>query len=255
MTGHEIELDQHTDAGRQLTAVLSTALTAAQSAAQLAAVRARTQARAANEQAHAAGCASSRIARAAAQRARAAQALRHRQWSLVPSSRWLHDNPPSATSAWASADAHRGQDPVAARHADQWEMIFARENIDLTQVRANPRAAIATATGPRERTHSTPSARIHPAERGGDPATADVAGDAVLAGALDVAHADRQAAGRGPWTAYADGAPAAALGGRGVSTPLHHLLADARTAAAPAATSTAAPARATELAAQAGLER
>jgi hypothetical protein len=56
------------------------------------------------------------------------------------------------------------------------------------------------------------------------------------------------------WTAYADGSPAAAVGGRGVSTPPEQVLSRARGAAA-ATAAQPAPVRQVQLAPTQGLDR
>ena len=92
----------------------------------------------------------------------------------------------------------------------------------------------------------------------------EVAGTAVVAGAVDVAHAleaqrDKVAgastAGSSQWTAYADGAPAAALGGRGVSTPPNQVLARAREHPDLGTTNAAPAGRAVELVTSSSLDR
>lgn len=289
MSPTEIELDgagEH--ASRQLSALLSAAMAAAQSAAQLAADRARRQAAAADQQARQTDRATQQQhqAQLAAQRQadrqwQVQQSVQHKQWALQPSAQWLHDNPLSAASAWASADAHRSTDPVAARHAEQWETVFTREGIDLADVRAN---AAAATTEPGKGTNPGLAADT---ELTGNIAAADVAGAAVIAGAVDVAqelahHQHQTAAAAAPtatadlldaanagsppsapagnpadqdpaaaastrWTAYADGAPAAQLGGMGVSTPPGQVLAKAQANPDLAASSPASASRAVQL--------
>jgi hypothetical protein len=157
---------------------------------------------------------------------------------------------------------HRSDDPVAARHAEQWETVFKREGIDVDDVRANAPTAVAAA----EQEHNTtasPTTSAGPAELAGELAAAEVAAGAVAAGAVDVAAAEvakhaqgAAAAGTSQWSAYADGAPAAALGGRGVSTPPNHVLAQAREKADLAAVSAPQGAsRAVELVHTSGLDR
>lgn len=262
-------MDQHGQAARQLSALLSAALAAAQTTAASAAERARSRAQAATAQARAADRHAAELSappeqqRAAADReaeraGRAAAAVRHRQWGLAPTSRWLHDNPLSAAAAWASADVHRGDDPVAERHAQQWEAIFAKENVPLADVRANAPAAV-TAGAARRTSPRSPAPATAAGEVGGELAAAGAAGSAVAAGAVDAVHALEQqqpAAGpAGQWTAYADGAPAAVLGGRGVSRPPDQVLTAARKAPDLASTAAAPTGRAAELVSQAGLER
>lgn len=58
----------------------------------------------------------------------------------------------------------------------------------------------------------------------------------VNVAAAEVAEQTHGAAGASQWSAYADGAPAAALGGRGVSTPPNQVLSRARETADLAAT-------------------
>jgi hypothetical protein len=58
-----------------------------------------------------------------------------------------------------------------------------------------------------------------------------------------------------PVVTYADGAPAAALGSRGVSTPPNHVLAHARQTPDPAGTAPQGATRAVELAHTNGLDR
>lgn len=248
VNGHEVELDQHTHTTRQLSALLSAALAAAQTAAQISAQRARGTAQRADQQARQAEQAAREQVRVdqlqaqaelAAQRQaerqqRAAQTVQHRQWSLKPTAQWLHDKPLSAAAAWASADVHREQDPIAARHADQWEAIFKQEGVHVDQVRADAPAAVAAAG--QEQPSAPATALAEPAEAAGELAAAEVAAGAVLAGVGDVDHAEATgraadpAAGAGSrqWSAYADGAEAAALGGRGVSTPPNQVLAKSR---------------------------
>lgn len=198
MTGHEVELDiAHEHAGRQVSALLSAALTAAQSAAQISAGRARQREAAAEAQARAAQRATDQLSRAeqqaqrrsdqvaalaqrqAERQARTEESLQHKQWGLKPDAQWLEDNPLSAASAWASADTHRHTDPIAARHAEQWEAVFAKAGIDLDEVRAN--AAAGTA---QNRTEADSMAT----DATGDLAAAEVAVAAAAAGATDVAH-------------------------------------------------------------------
>lgn len=346
---NEVELDQHGEAGRQLSALLSAALAAAQAGAQVAAQRARQHSQQADQQTRQAEQQTREQQRQAQQAAagaqrqlerqqRTEQAVRHRQWGLKPTAQWLHDNPLSAAAAWSSADVHRDEDPVAARHAEQWETIFKRDGIGVEDVRANAPAAVAAAEG-REPESGTPAAG--PTEVNGEFAAAEVATSAVVAGAVDVATAEalahtrsalddhkaemtpaaldvfnrseqartsgdwdamlaatRQTAGLpttaeresvltavelrfGPpwdvtpaesgsqaspggapstepeqqWSAYADGAPAAALGGRGVSTPPNQVLAQARQTPDLAATASQAASRAVELVHANGLDR
>jgi hypothetical protein len=269
-------MDQHSHAARQMAALLSAALAAAQAAAQVSAERARKHAQSAAEQERAAQRQAeqmSREQRVAAQQdqqqgaaalretqrqARATEAVRHRQWGLKPTSQWLHDNPLSAAAAWASADVHRSDDPVAARHAEQWETIFKKENIDIDHVRSNAPAAVAAAE---QQPASTSSAATGTdvGELAGEVAVADVARSAVLAGAADVAHSldhrHTMSTGNAQWTAYADGAPAATLGGRGVSTPPGQVLAAARATPDLASTAASSAGRTVELVTQSGLER
>ena len=280
----EVELDQHSHAGRHLSALLSAALAAAQAGAQVAADRARHRARAADQRTRDASRLGEQLTREeqreaqqaqqaqrqtelAAQRqaerqTRTEQAVRHRQWGIKPTSQWLHDNPLSAAAAWASADVHRGDDPVAARHAQQWETIFTREGIDTAAVRANAPAAVAAAE--HHALPAAPTAAAEPVELAGEIAAVEVAGTATVAGAVDVAHAleaqrDKIAAastaGSSQWTAYADGAPAAMLGGRGVSTPPNQVLAQAREHPDLGTTNTVPTGRAVELAASSSLDR
>lgn len=183
----------------------------------------------------------------------------HRQWGLKPTCQWLHDNPLSAAAAWASADVHRGDDPVAARHAEHWETVFKREGIDVYDVRANAPAAVAAAEQQQGAAASSPTS-AEAAEMGGELAAAEAATGAVVAGAVDVAAAEvadhaRSAAGSSHWSAYADGAPAAALGDRGVSTPPSQVLAKARETADLVATAPQGAARAVELVNSTGLDR
>jgi hypothetical protein len=269
-TETETELDQHGEAGRQLSALLSAALAAAQAAAQVAAQRARQRTHQSDQQTRQAEQQTreqqrhAQLAQAAAQRQlarqqRAEQAVRHRQWGLKPTSQWLHDNPLSAAAAWASADVHRSDDPVAVRHAEQWETIFKREGIDVDDVRANAPAAVAAAEqahGPAE----GPSTTAESAGMAGELAAAEVATGAVVAGVVDVAAAElaehaHTAAGTSQWSAYADGAPTAALGGRGVSTPPTQVLTHARQTPDLAATAPQSAARTVELVQTSGLDR
>ena len=203
MTGHEVELDiAHEHAGRQVSALLSAALTAAQSAAQISADRARQREIAADAQARAAQRSTDQQTRAqqqaqrrqeqtealaqrqAERQARTEESLRHKQWGLKPDAQWLADNPLSAASAWASADAHRHTDPIAARHAEQWEAVFAKAGIDLDHVRAN---AAGTLTD--QGTATVEAAETEPVDAAeAELAAAEVAAGAVAAGAVDVAH-------------------------------------------------------------------
>ena len=265
MSDQEIELDPHTHAGRQVSALLSAALAAAQAGAQVAAQRARQDTRQAEqlsrEQQRHAQQAALAAERQLERQQCAEQAVRHRQWGLKPTAQWLHDNPLSSAAAWASADMHRSDDPVAARHAEQWETVFKREGIDVDDVRANAPAAVAAA----EQEHNTtasPTTSAEPAEMAGELAAAEAAGGAVVAGAVDVAAAEvaehargAAAAGTSQWSAYADGAPAAALGGRGVSTPANQVLAQARETPDLAATAPQGTTRAVELVHTNGLDR
>jgi hypothetical protein len=271
MSNHEVELDQHGEAGRQVSALLSAALAAAQAAAQVSAQRARDTTRQADQQTRQAEQQTreqqrqAQQAEAAAQRQlerqqRTEQAVRHRQWGLKPTAQWLHDNPLSAAAAWASADVHRGDDPVAARHAEQWETVFKREGIDVDDVRTNAPAAVAAAEQEQGTAASPSSTTPEPVELAGELAAAEVATGAVVAGAVDVAAAEaaqhaHSAAGSSQWSAYADGAPAAALGGRGVSTPPSQVLAKARETPDLAATAPQGAARAVELVNSNGLDR
>jgi hypothetical protein len=265
---HEVELDGTTEhSSRQLSALLSAAMAAAQSAAQLSADRARQRAITAERETRDAY----RTAEQVARQERAAESLRHRQWNLPPTAQWLQDNPLSAAAAWASADSHRAGDPVAARHAEQWETIFAKEGISMDEVRSNASAAVAEPEPP-------PAATAAEADLA-DLSAADIAATAVLAGAADVLHeaqhqeqmadlsadlpiiptADPSTPAADParpvgWTAYADGSPAAAIGGRGVSTPPEQVLSRARGAAA-AAAAQPAPTRQAQLAPSQGLDR
>ena len=270
MNGHEVELDQHTHATRQLSALLSAALAAAQAAAQVSAQRARGTAQRADQQARQADQ-MTRQAELAAQRQaerqqRATRNLQHRQWNIRPTAQWLHDNPLSAAAAWADADVHREHDPVAARHADQWEAVFKQEGVDVDEVRADAPAAVATAEQQQEAPAPAAGA-AEPVELVGELAAVEVAAGAVLAGAADVAHeavhtettvrdaAPATAAGTTQWSAYADGAEAAALGGRGVSTPPNQVLAKARETPDLAASSADTAARGLELVNTNGVER
>jgi hypothetical protein len=264
---HEVELDGTTEhSSRQLSALLSAAMAAAQSAAQLSADHARQRAVTAERETRDAH----RTAEQVARQERAAESLRHRQWNLQPTAQWLQDNPLSAAAAWASADSHRAADPVAARHAEQWETIFAKEGVSMDEVRSNASAAVA---------EPEPLPAAAAAEAGlGDLTAAEVAATAVIAGAADVLHEAQHreqmadisadppsipttdsstpadAARPVGWTAYADGSPAAAVGGRGVSTPPEQVLSRARgTAAAAAAQS--APTRQVQLTPTQGLDR
>lgn len=270
MSDHEVELDQHSDAGRHIQALLSAALAAAQAGAQVAAQRARQHQRDADQQTREAQQLSraqqreAALAQQAAQRQlerqqRTEQAVRHRQWGLKPTAQWLHDNPLSAAAAWASADVHRGDDPVAARHAEQWETVFKREGIDVADVRADAPAAVAALEQQHHPSSTSTSAAAAPAEMADDLAAVEVATGAVIAGAVDVAAAEiaeHGHAGSGSqWSAYADGAPAAALGGRGVSTPPNQVLAKARETPDLAATAPQGTARAVELVHSNGVER
>ncbi len=270
MSNSEVELDQHGEAGRQMSALLSAALAAAQVSAQVAAQRARERTREAEQQARHAEQLTRNQQRQAerayldAQRQlerqeHAEQAVRHRQWSLRPTAQWLHDNPLSAAAARASADAHRSNDPVAARHAEQWETAFTREGIDLDDVRANARAAVAAA-GQEHGTGAASTTSAEPVEMAGDLAATGVATGAVVAGTVDTAAAEsaehaRNAVGTSQWSAYADGAYAAALGGRGVSTPPHQVLAHAHEAPDLAVIAAHGPTRAVELVHTSGLDR
>lgn len=269
MSNFEAELDQHGEAGRQLSALLSAALAAAQASAQVSAQRARDTTRQADQQSRQAEQHTreqqrqAQHAEVAAQRElerqqRTELAVRHRQWGLKPTAQWLHDHPLSAASAWASADVHRGEDPVAARHAEQWETVFTREGIDIDDVRANAPVALAAA----EQDHSTAAASstaTEPVEIVGELAAAEVATGAVAAGAIDVAAAEHaqiaSAVGTSQWSAYADGAPAAAVGGRGVSKPPRQVLAYARQMPDVAATAPQGTTRAVELVHSSGLDR
>ena len=260
MTGQEVELDQHAHATRSLSALLSAALAAAQAAAQVSAQRARATAQRADQQTRQAEQVTREQARLAQQQAerqqRATQNVQHRQWSLKPTAQWLHDKPLSAAAAWASADVARDQDPAAARHAEQWETIFKQEGVDADEVRADTPAAVAAVEqGP---TPPAGGGAPQPVELAGELAAVEVASGAVLAGAADVAHAAATTAQHGEaaaqWTAYADGEPAAALGGRGVSTPPSQVLAKAREAPDLAATTDSA-ARSLELVNTTGVER
>lgn len=272
MSNSEVELDQHSEAGRQVSALLSAALAAAQAAAQVSAQRSRDTRRQADQQTRQAEQLSREQQRqtqqldAAAQRQlerqqRTEQAVRHRQWGLAPTAEWLHDNPLSAAAAWASADVYRGNDPVAARHADQWETVFKREGIDVDDVRANAPAAVAAAEQD-QGTAVASSTSTEPVEVAGELAAAEVATGAVLAGAVDVAaelaeHGPgaSSAAGTSHWSAYADGAPAAALGGRGVSTPPNQVLTKVRETPDLATTAPQGATRAVELVTSSRVER
>ena len=261
MTGQEVELDQHAHATRSLSALLSAALAAAQAAAQVSAQRARATAQRADQQTRQAEQVTREQARLAQQQAerqqRATQNVQHRQWSLKPTAQWLHDKPLSAAAVWASADVAREQDPAAARHAEQWEAIFKQEGVDVDEVRADAPAAVAAVEQgptPPAAGGSTPE----PVELAAELTAVEVASGAVLAGAADVAHAAAATAHHGEaaaqWTAYADGEAAAALGGRGVSTPPSQVLAKSREAPDLAATTDSA-ARSLELVNTTGVER
>ena len=264
MTGHEVELDQHAHATRSLSALLSAALAASQAAAQVSAQRARATAQRADQQTRQAEQVSreqreqARLAQQQAERQqRATQNVQHRQWSLKPTAQWLHDKPLSAAAAWASADVARDQDPAAARHAEQWEAIFKQEGVDVDQVRADaPTAVAAVEQGP---TPPEGGGAAEPVELAGELAAVEVASGAVLAGAADVAHAAAATAHQGEaaaqWTAYADGEPAAALGGRCVSTPPSQVFAKSREAPDLAATTADSAARSLELVTTTRVER
>ncbi|WP_375497450.1 hypothetical protein [uncultured Jatrophihabitans sp.] len=164
---------------------------------------------------------------------------------------------------------HREHDPVAARHADQWETIFKKEGVDVDQVRADAPAAVAAAE--QEQAPPPAVAAAEPVEMAGEVAAVEVAAGAVLAGAADVANeaaheavhtettardaAPAAAAGSTPWSAYADGAAAAALGGRGVSTPPNQVLAKSRETPDLAATAADTGSRGLELVNTNGVER
>ncbi len=199
MTGTEVELDiAHEHAGRQVSALLSAALTAAQSAAQIAADRARRREAAAEVQTREAQRVTDQQTRAeqqaqrrteqtealaqrqAERQTRTEESLRHKQWGLTPDAQWLADNPLSAASAWASADTHRTTDPIAARHAERWEAVFAKAGVDLDEVRAN---AAAATTDPGQDDVTTDAG-----EAAGDLAAAEVAVGAAAAGAADISH-------------------------------------------------------------------
>src|SRR5262249_25135411 len=156
-------------------------------------------------------------------------------WNIRPTAQWLHDKPLSAAAAWAAADVHREHDPIAARHADQWEAIFTQQGVRVDEIRADAPAAVGQHQAP---PHATAADAV---EIAGALAAAEVATGAVLAGAADTthetAHTETSAAGDATsattgggaqWSAYADGAAAAALGGRGVSTPPNRVLATSR---------------------------
>ena len=200
MTGHEVELDiAHEHAGRQVSALLSAALTAAQSAAQIAADRVRQREVAAETQARAAQRVTDQQTRAeqqaqrqaqqtealaqrqAERQARTEETLRHKQWGLKPDAEWLADNPLSAASAWAGADTHRHSDPIAARHAQLWEAVFAKAGIDLDEVRTNATAATA------DNTADETVVATEAAEAAGDLAAVEVAVGAAATGAADLA--------------------------------------------------------------------
>jgi hypothetical protein len=268
MNDHDVELDGATEHGsRQMSALLSAAMAAAQSAAQLSADRARQRAITAERETRDAY----RTAEQVARQERAAESLRHRQWNLQPTAQWLQDNPLAAAAAWASADSHRAADPVAARHAEQWETIFATDGVSMAEVRSNASAAVAEP----EPVPAATAAEAGPA----DLTAAERAATAVLAGAADVLHEAQhreQIADISPdppsipttdsttpaadparpvgWTAYADGSRAAAVGGRGVSTPPEQVLSRARGAAA-ATAAQPAPVRQVQLAPTQGLDR
>ncbi len=258
MTGHEVELDQHAHATRNLSALLSAALAAAQAAAQVSAQRARATTQRADQQTRQAEQVTREQARLAQQQAerqqRATQNVQHRQWSLTPTAQWLHDKPLSAAAAWASADVARDQDPAAARHAEQWEAIFTQEGVHVDEVRADaPATVAATEQGP---TPPTAGSAAEPVELAGELAAVEAASSAVQAGAADVAHATaHQGEAAAQWTAYADGEPAAALGGRGVATPPSQVLAKSREAPDLAATTADTTARSLELVNTTGVER
>jgi hypothetical protein len=102
-----------------------------------------------------------------------------------------------AAGAWVSAATHRYGSPSAARHADGWETILGARGVDLGAMRADP-VAVFTATARQER----------------------------LAAQAETAQ----------WSAYADGAPAAAVAGMGVSMPPEQVLERARLEPDPVAT-------------------
>jgi hypothetical protein len=127
----------------------------------------------------------------------AAGAARRSLWRLAPSPEWLRADPRSAAAAWVSAATHRYGSPSAARHADGWETILGARGVDLGAMRADP-VAVFTATARQER----------------------------LAAQAETAQ----------WSAYADGAPAAAVAGMGVSMPPEQVLERARLEPDPVAT-------------------
>ena len=258
MTGQEVELDQHAHATRNLSALLSAALAAAQAAAQVSAQRARATAQRADQQTRQAEQVTreqARLTEQADRQQRATQNVQHRQWSLKPTAQWLHDKPLSAASAWASADVAREQNPAAARHAEQWEAIFKQEGVDVNEVRADAPAAVAAAE--QDPTPPPADGAAEPVEVAGELAAVEVASSTVLARAADVAHAaaHQGEAARTRWSAYADGEPAAALGGRGVSTPPSQVLAKSRETPDLAATTADTAARSLELVNTTGAER
>lgn len=268
----EVDLDAHTEhTGKQATALLSAAMAAAQSAAQIMAQRERQRQRAADDLARQAELVrrgdqrhdelhtrsvqrqaeqAARAADQAAQRQQqAARNLRDKQWSMKPTEQWWQDAPQSAAHAWASAEAHRDTDPLAARAAEQWETIFAREGIDLADVRARAdrmRHEPNTATDP------------SPAEAGADnrPDLVDAgtaaAEAAVVAGAAAGAVDEVDQLVHDAWTAYADGAPAARIGGLGVSKPPSQVLASVATPAPDTGNSAAVPQQTVDVVVNAG---
>lgn len=268
----EVDLDGHTEhTNRQATALLSAAMAAAQSAAQIMAQRERQRQRAADEltrqadlvrrgdhrhdELHARSVQrqveqAARAAEQAAQRQQqAAQTLRDKSWSMKPTEQWWHEAPQSAADAWASAEAHRDSDPLAARAAEQWETIFAREGIDLADVRARAHRMQNDADTPAE-----PSAAAGEASNQPDLTEAGVvaAEAAVVAGAAAGVVDEVDQLAHEAWTAYADGAPAARIGGLGVSKPPSQVLTSVATNVPDTGLNAAVPQQTVDVGANAG---
>ncbi len=324
-TAQEPELDGALDhTSRKITTMLSGVLAAAQAAAQIHAERARrahqnadrltraaqqTQRDAARRDDLAsrtvqrqADTATREAQQATASAERAVNSMREKQWSLKPTEQWWHDAPQSAAEAWASAAVHRDTDPLAARCAEQWETVFAREGVDMEDVRtrasrlqAEPQpaasvdhphaadAAIDTFAGelaaetlivaggvagaidvldhlqhhaadtavddvPTESTHELQMpasmrehAMAHQFDAPGSPDTREDLAARITALTATTPASSEPNPSDPQWTAYADGAEAARIGGMGVSKPAAEMLVDATAPAVAAASAVPQP--------------
>lgn len=273
MTGpeppREVELDGTGDhVARHLSTLASTGMATTQIASQQSATRARAEQAALRDQQHtadrqtrAAQTAQRDQQRIAEQHARAVTTARHAQWRLQPTTGWLYDDPTGAARAWRLANLNRSTDPLAARHAAAWETVFTRDGLHVPALRAADsadaealivnaaRAAAPSQPPPPREASPAPADSPEPAAPADSPAdhattttepAATTATEASAETAVETGAEIAAAAAAAGWTAYADGAPAAALGGAGVSHPTTDVLPAARATPDSAASATAA---------------